>query len=80
MRKILRREAPHTEALTRALPLGGVAAEIPRLTAYLAATMGLPEEELAATLERDFPRISQSLTALSNTVRRVVRRSRHRRA
>jgi hypothetical protein len=66
VRKILRREAPHTEALLRALPLDGVAAEIPRLTAYLAAIMGLPEEELAAVLERDFPRISQSLTSLSN--------------
>ena len=67
VRKILRREAPHTEALTRALPLAGVAAEIPRLTTYLAVIMGLPEEQLAAILERDFPRISQSLTALSNT-------------
>ncbi|HEX6388243.1 MAG TPA: hypothetical protein VFZ89_02315 [Solirubrobacteraceae bacterium] len=67
VRKILRREAPRTEALTRALPLDGVAAEIPRLTAYLATIMGLPEEEVAAILERDFPRISQSLTALSNT-------------
>ena len=67
VRKILRREAPHTEALMRALPLDGVAAEVPRLTAYLATIMGLPEEELAALLERDFPRISQSLTALANT-------------
>jgi len=67
VRKILRREAPHIEALTRALPLDGVAAEIPRLTAYLATILGLPEEEVAAILERDFPRISQSLTALSNT-------------
>ena len=68
VRKILRREAPHTEALTRALPLAGVAAELPRLTRYLATVLGMPEEELAAILERDFPRISQSLTALSNTV------------
>ncbi len=67
VRKILRREAPHTEALLRALPLDGVAAEIPRLTGYLATIMGLPEEELAAILERDFPRISGSLTALSNS-------------
>lgn len=67
VRKILRREAPHTEALTRALPLDGVAAEIPRLTSYLATIMGMAEEELAATLESDFPRISQSLTALSAT-------------
>jgi hypothetical protein len=68
VRKILRREAPRFEALTRALPLEGVAGEIPRLTAYLATIMGMPEEELAATLERDFPRISQSLTALANSV------------
>ena len=67
VRKILRREAPHTEALMRALPLDGIVAEVPRLTGYLATIMGLPVEELAAILERDFPRISQSLTALSNT-------------
>ncbi len=67
VRRILRREAPRTEALLRALPLDAVAAEVPRLTGYLATIMGLPEEELAAILERDFPRISQSLTALSNT-------------
>jgi hypothetical protein len=66
VRKILRREAPHTEALTRALPLEGVAAEIPRLTSYLAATMAMPEEQLAATLEQGFPRISQTLTELPN--------------
>jgi hypothetical protein len=65
-RKILRREAPHTEALTRALPLAGIAGEIPRLTSYLATTMSLSEEQLAAMLERDFPRISQMLTALPN--------------
>ena len=65
VRKILRREAPRFEALTRALPLDGVAAEIPRLTTYLATIMGMSEEEVAATLERDFPRISQSLTALA---------------
>ncbi len=67
VRKILRREAPHTEALTRALPLDGVAAEVPRLTAYLATITGLTEDQLAAILESDFPRISQSLTALANT-------------
>jgi hypothetical protein len=65
-RKILRREAPHTEALTRALPLAGIAGEIPRLTSYLATTMSLSEEQLAAMLERDFPHISQMLTALPN--------------
>ena len=67
VRKILRREAPHTEALTRALPLSAVAAEVPRLTTYLATILGMPEEEVAATLERDFPRFSQALTALATT-------------
>ena len=67
VRKILRREAPRTEALTRALPLAGVADEVPRLTSYLASTIGLSEEELEATLEQEFPRISQTLTALRNT-------------
>jgi hypothetical protein len=65
-RKILRREVPHTEALTRALPLDGIVGEIPRLTSYLAVTLTMSEEQLAATLERDFPRISQMLTALPN--------------
>lgn len=65
-RKILRREAPHAEALMRALPLEGVAAEIPALTAYLATTMTLSEDQLAATLERSFPRLAQLLTTLPN--------------
>jgi hypothetical protein len=66
VRKILHREAPHTEALTRAMPLDGVAREIPRLMSYLATTMAMTEEQLAATLEQGFPRISQTLTALPN--------------
>ena len=66
VRKILRREAPHTEALTRAVPLDGAAREIPRLMSYLAATMAMTEEQLAAMLEQSFPRIAQTLTALPN--------------
>lgn len=65
-RRILRREAPHVEALTRALPLDGVADEVPALTAYLAVILGTTEEQVGATLEQDFPRISQALTALRN--------------
>lgn len=65
-RKILRREAPHTEALMRALPLSGVADEIPRLTSYLATTLNMSEDELAAILEQRFPRIAQVLTTLPN--------------
>jgi len=66
VRKILRREAPHTEALMRALPLTGVADEVPRLTAYLATSLTISEDELAATIEQDFPRIAQLLTTLPN--------------
>jgi hypothetical protein len=61
---ILRREAPHTEALLRALPLSGVAREVPALTGYLSTKLNLSEEELAAELERSFPKLSQTLTAL----------------
>ncbi len=68
VRKILRREAPHTEALMRALPLEGVADEIPRLTSYLATTLAVSEDELAATLEQSFPRTAQLLTTLPNVV------------
>ena len=67
VRKILHREAPHTEALTRALPLAAVAEEVTPLTEYLATILGTTQEEVGALLERDFPRISQSLTALRNT-------------
>ena len=67
VRKILRREAPRTEALTRALPLAAVAEEVTPLTTYLATILGTTQEQVGALLERDFPRISQSLTALRNT-------------
>lgn len=60
----LRREAPHIEALLRALPLSGVTREIPRLTNYLATTLDLTTEGLAAELETSFPKLSQTLTAL----------------
>ena len=63
-RRILRREAPHTEALARALPLEGAARELPGLTAYLATTLTISEDELAGVLERSFPQIAQMLTAL----------------
>jgi hypothetical protein len=63
-RKILRREAPHAEALMRALPLTGLVDEIPRLTAYLTTTLRISEDALAATLERDFPRIAELLSTL----------------
>ena len=63
-RRIVRREAPHTEALMRALPLDGIVREVPQLTSYLATTLTISEDELAALLERSFPRTAQALTAL----------------
>jgi len=61
---VLRREAPHTEALLRALPLTGVANEIPLFTRYLATTLNVSDEALATELEQSFPKLSQTLTAL----------------
>jgi hypothetical protein len=61
---VLHREAPRTEALLRALPLSAAAREIPGLTSYLATTLNLPEEDLAAEVEQSFPKLSQTLTAL----------------
>lgn len=63
VRRILRREAPATRRLMRALPLDGVADEIPRLTSFLATRLTLSEDELAALLERDYPRVAEALTA-----------------
>jgi hypothetical protein len=61
---LLHREAPHTEALLRALPLSAAAREIPALTSFLATRLNLPEEDLAAEVEQSFPALSQALTAL----------------
>ena len=61
---LLRRSAPHAEALLRALPLSSVTREIPAFTGYLATTLNITDEGLAAELERSFPRLSQALTAL----------------
>lgn len=63
-RRILRREAPRTEALMRALPLERAAGELPALTSYLATALTMSEDDLAATLERGFPDLAQALTAL----------------
>ncbi len=64
VRRDLRREAPHVAALLRALPLSGAAREIPALTGYLATTLNITREDLAAELERAFPSLAQTLTAL----------------
>ena len=61
---LLHEKVPHTEALLRALPLSAAASEIPAFTDYLATTLSLPEEDLAAEVEQSFPALSQTLTAL----------------
>jgi hypothetical protein len=63
-RAVLRREAPHTEALLRAVPFSGVAAERPRLTRYLSTTLNVTAESLEDELARSFPRIYQVLAEL----------------
>ncbi len=63
-RAVLRREAPHTEALLRAVPFSGIADERQRLTSYLATTLNLSAEDLEDELARGFPRIYQMLTEL----------------
>jgi hypothetical protein len=60
----LRREAPHTEALLRSLPLSRASREIPAFTGYLATVLNTSEEGVAADFERSFPKLAQTLTAL----------------
>ena len=63
-RAVLRREAPRTEALLRAVPFSGVAAERRKLTSYLSKTLSLTLEALEDELARSFPRIYQMLAEL----------------
>jgi hypothetical protein len=60
----LRREAPHTEALLRSLPLSSAAREVPAFTGYLATVLNTSDEGVAGEFERSFPRLAQTLTAL----------------
>ncbi len=63
-RALLRREAPHTEALLRAVPFSGIAAERQKLTNYLSTTLNIAPEDLQDELARTFPRIYQLLSEL----------------
>jgi hypothetical protein len=63
-RAFLRREAPHTEALLRALPLSAVARESDRLTAFLALTLNVTPEDVQDLLARDYPHLFQTLSEL----------------
>jgi hypothetical protein len=62
----VRRAAPHTEALLRALPLSGIAGERPALTRLLSATLNIDGEELQGEIARSFPRLFETLSELPN--------------
>lgn len=64
VRAALRREAPHTEALLRALPLDRITRELVRLEAFLAETLSMSPNEVQAALAENFPKLSQTLAAL----------------
>jgi len=66
VRRLLRREAPHIEALLRALPLSRVSDEIPVLAQFLATTLNVTPEDLQIALAQRFPRLAQTLVALPN--------------
>jgi hypothetical protein len=63
-RAFLRREAPHTEALLRALPFSGIANERQKLTQFLSSTLITNPEALQDQLARDYPRLFQTLAEL----------------
>jgi len=67
VRSALRREAPHTEALLRALPLDSITRELVLLEAFLAETLSMTETQVQAALADNFPRLSQTLSALVPT-------------
>jgi len=63
-RLYLRREAPRTEALLRAIPFTALARERGELTAFLSSTLNITPDQLQDELARSFPRIYQTLVEL----------------
>jgi hypothetical protein len=63
-RAFLARQAPHTEALLRALPLSAITREADRLTAFLALTLNITPEDVLDLLARDYPHLYQTLSEL----------------
>jgi len=64
-RAFVRSEAPHTEALLRALPLSAVADERVAFARFLSQTLNVTPDELQDELARSFPRLFQTLAQLS---------------
>jgi hypothetical protein len=63
-RAFLHRDAPHTEALLRALPLSGIADERDRLTQFLAVTLNTTPDAIQDLLAQMFPHLFQTLSVL----------------
>lgn len=63
-RAFLRHQAPHTEALLRALPFSGIAREREQLTQFLAVTLNIAPDDLQDLLARDYPHLYQMLSEL----------------
>jgi hypothetical protein len=63
VRRALARRAPRTIALLDALPLTAVAAEVPKLVAYLARALHVRRAKLVARLRRRAPALTQALLA-----------------
>ena len=64
VRALIRREAPHVEALLRALPFSAIATERPRLTRLLSRTLNIGAEDLQDEIARSFPGLYQTLSEL----------------
>lgn len=71
-RSFLRREAPRTEALLRALPLSAVANERARLASFLAATMNVAPEDLQDEFARTFSGAASDAVGAAGDYRRLV--------
>jgi hypothetical protein len=62
--RALQAKAPHTAALLQAVPLSATNAELTRLITFLAGALKLSPEQVKAALAKNFPALSQAITAL----------------
>ncbi|MDP9188036.1 MAG: hypothetical protein M3O25_02165, partial [Actinomycetota bacterium] len=63
----LEEAAPKTTSLLLSLPLSAVSEELPALVPFLSETLGIPEEDVLAAIDENFPGIAQVIPALLNT-------------
>lgn len=62
--RALTAKAPHTAALLQAVPLTTTNAELQRFVVYLAAALKVKPADVQAALAKNFPALSQAITAL----------------